>query len=101
MRLTRPALALTAALLLTGCQWEGTGTIIHKEYEEGEWETYSSCSYNSSTKTNTCKPAQRYDDEDFQLLVRDVEDGKEHWIDVHPDDFEAYQVGDTYTNGGN
>jgi hypothetical protein len=93
------ALALLAvALLLSGCGWKGTGTVIQRDYEPPEIEYKEKCSTQTTgtTKTRKCKKVREHDPAEWSILVKDDKDGQEHWFDVSEQEYNAHPEGSKY-----
>jgi hypothetical protein len=93
------ALALLAvALLLAGCSWKGTGTVVERDYDDPDTTYTERCTTRTSgtTKTKTCKKEPVRHAAEWSLLVRDDKDGKEHWVQVSERDYHAHPEGSQY-----
>jgi hypothetical protein len=93
------ALALLAvALLLSGCSWKGTGTVVDREYDDPDTKLKEKCTTQTTgtIKTRKCKTVREYESAEWSLLIRDEKDGKEHWLDVSEREYNAHPEGSTY-----
>jgi hypothetical protein len=80
--------AAVSAVLISGCSYPSTGTVIGKHYEPKR--TYSSCSLVG--KITVCSP--RTDDEDWVVTLRN---GDTEWDEeVSEDYYNAVENGDRW-----
>jgi hypothetical protein len=87
--------ALLAVLVIGGCGWHGSGTVIQKDYDRPHYYTTSSC--HTSGKTTICIPVNHYVGPNWRIKVRDSEN-KTHWVDVSEKEYDEYAIGAHFEN---
>lgn len=86
---------LGSVLLLTGCSQLTSGTIVQKEYEPGHYYSEQRCSQVLPGKgVVTCRQTEQYAEDVWRFRLR--EDDREGTVDVTPEIFDSYEVGDYF-----
>jgi hypothetical protein len=105
MRTTRTVAGTVAAIgavivLAAGCGSRpspgtspdpGRGTVVGKRSNPGHWESKKTCARKVAGKCRQWKTSQKWDDTDYELLVRSGD--SEDWVEVGADTYESTQVG--------
>lgn len=90
--------AAILATIIIGCSSGPTeGTIIDKEYEEGEWERHAVNKCTGTGKKRKCKTVneEKWDDPDWEIQIEDKK-GNKAWIDVSESTYDDLAIGDHY-----
>lgn len=88
MKRKRIAAVLVIAASLTGCSTMKAGTVIDKSHDEARTTFTTIC----SGQPLICRPQPIYDDEDWDLQIR--EGDQEGWVGVSEETFDRVEVGD-------
>lgn len=91
-------LLLLAAALLAACGWQGTGTVVQKQYHPAWVQRQIQC--HTVNKAAVCVPNNVYWPQSWKLKVRDSKDNKTHWVEVGEQEYNDHSVGSPFANGG-
>lgn len=85
-------------VLLAGCGWHGTGTVVQKDYHSAWVQTTVVCHPIGSKGQTMCVPETHYWPEKFRLKIRS-DDKKTHWVSVSDSEYSSASIGGAFSNG--
>lgn len=92
------ALALLAAVLLSGCGWKGSGAVEDRSHRPGYYQTTFICgSYGKNGLCTVQVPMQSWVPDSWSVEVKD-DSGKDHWVGVTEDYYSRVKDGDYFSN---
>jgi hypothetical protein len=90
---------LLAVLCLTGCGWQGTGTVVEKTFSPAyDYITFQCMGFDGKGNCTLNMPINNHVSESYGYKVRDDADGKIHDVTVNQTYWNTYGVGTHFDN---